>query len=148
MSTKAQNARNYEEAKSQAGLLRKEILSIQREQGLLVAEMVWNEMRAWELKVKLDRDEEIDSEDLPKLQRDYALRLQEIRSLALWEAGADKSLRRQSQQLNEIMDSFPLLQDEMGDVLRLLDNPRLEYIARAAAEELGLPLKMSANASN
>ncbi len=112
--------------------LKEELRVLRREQGLIIAELVWNEMRAWEIRGLLEGDP--GSEETEELQRDYSKRCKLIRSIAQWERGADQSYRRKRDRLQELLAAS-------GDVLDdVTVQPTLANIARDAANELGLHL--------
>lgn len=134
-------ATQRQSAVGRARELRDGLLALRREQGLLVAELVWNEMRAKEIRLRL----EAPPSPLPPIERsrlaqDLHRRIELIRSLARWEADADRSYRRQRELLAALVAADPELATALPDCAELLGARGLEAIARAAARELGLSL--------
>lgn len=115
--------------------------ALRREQGLIIAELVWNEMRAWEIKGLLDARGDTKSEkEREALRKDLSRRSSLIRSLAQWERSADQSYRRQRAQLEEILGKSDESAEPGDGRAELLAVKGLDSIARAAAAELGLNL--------
>ena len=112
--------------------------ALRREQGLIIAELVWNEMRAWEIKGLLDSPEE--PEDREALETDLHRRCNLVRSLAQWERKADRSYRRQHERLGELLESDPTAGKGLEGLSELMAKKGLESIARAAAADLELDL--------
>ncbi len=112
--------------------LKEELRVLRHEQGLIIAELVWNEMRAWEIRGLLEGDPEV--EEAEALQKDYSKRCKLIRSIAQWERGADQSYRRLRDRLLELLAASGKLEDDVTV------QPTLANIARDAAQELGLHL--------
>ncbi|MBN2170942.1 MAG: hypothetical protein JW819_06465 [Candidatus Krumholzibacteriota bacterium] len=145
----AEHAREpQEEARHGARTLYGEMRAIRHEQGLLVAELVWNEMRAWEIKTRLQHDgESLPPEEQEALRTDLARRLEYIATMADWERGADRSFQEAGRRLRELLDSAGAMQDELEGLDELLARPGLESIARAAAAELGIESGVSGQAA-
>jgi len=121
--------------------LREALLALRREQGLLVAELVWNEMRAKEIQLRLETaPSPAEPAERAQLARDLRRRLELIRSLARWEQDADRSYRRQQQSLAALVSADPALIADLPEGPALLTGGGLEAIARSAAAELGLSL--------
>ncbi len=118
--------------------LRDALKALRREQGLIIAELVWNEMRAWEIKGLLDAPEE--PEDRTDLEKDLHRRCNLVRSLAQWERKADQSYRRQHLRLKELFESDPDACANLEGLSELMARKGLESIARAAADDLELDL--------
>ncbi len=112
--------------------LEEELRSMRREQGLIIAELVWNEMRAWEIRGLLDENPEPEKEG--ELRKDYIKRCRLIRSIAQWERGADQSYRLLQEHLDKLLTESGMPSDES------LSKPGLASIARDAAQDLGLHL--------
>jgi hypothetical protein len=137
-----------DDARRGARALYGEMRAIRREQGLLVAELVWNEMRAWEIKTRLEHDKEIlPPEEQDALRADLSRRLEHIASMAHWERGADRSFQEAGRRLLELLDRTGPMHDELEDLDELLARPGLEHIARAAAAELGVEPEASGQAA-
>jgi hypothetical protein len=112
--------------------LEEELRVLRHEQGLIIAELVWNEMRAWEIRGLLEGNP--DGEQTEELRKDYHKRCNLIRSIAQWERGADQSYRRLRERLKDLLSAS-------GQILEnSAIEPGLTCIARDAAEELGLHL--------
>jgi hypothetical protein len=133
---KARQVKDRSQAGSRAIDLGTHLRAIRREQGQLVAELVWNEMRAWEIKCRLEDGE--GGANRSELERDLDKRLALIQSMAEWEEAADLSLGKLRARLRKLLDEFPEFGDEAPDLLGLCEEPGLEPIARGAACDLGL----------
>lgn len=127
-------------SESRARELRDALRALRREQGLIIAELVWNEMRAWEIRGLLEGPARLDDTRRGELERDLAKRCTLIRSLAQWERSADTDYQRLRRRLLELGERQPACLDELEDAAELLGKPGLTVIARAAAQELGLDL--------
>lgn len=119
--------------------LRDALLALRHEQSLLVAELVWNEMRAREIRDRLD-SRELPAAERDALARDLHRRLELIRSLARWEQGADRSYRRHWEALAALWAADGALAALLPELGEALAQRGLDAIARAAAAELGLSL--------
>lgn len=134
-------ATQRQRAVSRAQELRDGLLALRREQGLLVAELVWNEMRAKEIRLKLQAPASpLETVERSRLAQDLHRRLELIRSLARWEADADRSYRRQREALAALLDTDPELAGRLPESAVLLAGGGLDAIARGAARDLGLAL--------
>jgi len=137
-----------DEARQRARTLYGEMRSIRREQGLLVAELVWNEMRAWEIRTRLEHDgESLPSAEADALRDDLARRLEYIARMADWERGADRAFQEAGRRLRELLDRDGSPRGDLEDLDELLARPGLEAIARAAAAELGIESGASGQAA-
>lgn len=112
--------------------LEDELRILRHEQGLIIAELVWNEMRAWEIRGLLEGGPA--AEEREDLRKDYRKRCELIRSIAQWERGADQSYRRLRMRLKELLAAAGRKRDV--DSIE----PALASIARDAAAELDLNL--------
>ncbi len=137
-SMKAHQTTNRSQASRRAEDLSTHMRAIRREQGLLVAELVWNEMRAWEIRGKLDS--KCSPEDRNSLMNDLDKRLGLIRSMAEWEESADQSLGKLRVRLKLLLIDNPGLESEIADLREISRDSGLESIARSAAIDLGLRL--------
>ncbi len=135
----SQHATVRQRGSAQARELRDALLALRREQGLLVTELVWNEMRAREIREQLTRQTPSPAERRA-LERDLHRRLELVRALARWEQAADRSYGRQWELLAKLRAEDPGLTAALPAVDEALAQRSLEAIARAAARELGLSL--------
>jgi len=134
----SQHATVRQRGSARARELRDALLALRREQALLVTELVWNEMRAQEIRERLGS--QAATAEREALERDLHRRLELIRSLARWEQAADRSYGRQWEALAALCASEPALAAELPDLETALAQRGLETIARAAARDLGLAL--------
>lgn len=136
-----QRATQRQSAAGRAQELHDSLLALRREQGLLVTELIWNEMRAKEIRLRLQTPS---SQPAPVqralLEQDLRRRLELIRSLARWERDADRSYHRQRETFAALLAADPALSEALPEALTLLTDDGLAPIARDAARELGLAL--------
>jgi hypothetical protein len=135
----SQQATQWQSSSVRARELRDALLALRREQGLLVAELVWNEMRAREDRERLAALP-AGATERAALERDLRRRLELIRSLARWERDADRSYGRHWEALATLAGGDAGLAAALPQLEQALAEPRLASIARAAAHDLGLAL--------
>jgi len=136
-----QRATQRQSAATRAQELHDSLLALRHEQELLITELVWNEMRAKEIRLRLQTPS---SSPAPAqraaLEQDLRRRLELIRSLARWEQDADRSYHRQREALAALLAADPALSETLPKAMLLLTDDGLAAIARGAARELGLAL--------
>jgi hypothetical protein len=137
MAIKAQRAANLEIARERVEEIRRNMIAIRHEQGLLLADLVWNEMKAWEIKSTL-KDQTAASSEVGTLKERLSQILAEISRVARWEISADRDYRYYGDELSAFLEDFPTLRNEVEGVDRLLEERNLDSIARAAAIDLEL----------
>ena len=131
---KARQIESRTQAENRSADLGAHIRAIRGEQGKLISELVWSEMRAWEIQGRLGQA--LEADERHSLEREYERRLRLISSMAKWEESADHTLTRLRDELTGLLASFPGIGDDSLAALSL--ERGLEPIARAAAADLGL----------
>lgn len=136
-----QRATQRQSALTRARELHDSLLALRHEQELLITELVWNEMRAKEIQLRLQAPTNPPTPDQrAALELDLRRRLELIRSLARWEQDADRSYHRQREALAALLAADPALSEVLPEAMMLLTDGGLASVARSAARELGLAL--------